>query len=79
MTTIGARLKTARIRAALSQDDLGKVAGVQPVTISRIENAIYGPPRLSTIRKLAKALGVTPSWLQFGDEVPSTPPIAEES
>ena len=69
MTTIGQRVREARQRAALSQADLAERAGLQEVTISRIENERYGPPRPSTIRKLADALRVTPAWLLYGEGV----------
>ena len=69
MTTIGRRVREARQRAALSQADLAERAGLQEVTISRIENERYGPPRPSTIRKLAEALGVTTAWLLYGEDV----------
>jgi transcriptional regulator with XRE-family HTH domain len=59
---IGTQLRAARERALLTQDELGIRAGVQPLTISRIETEKV-EPRYSTIRKLAKALGVDPSEL----------------
>ena len=69
MQTIGARLKFARQRQALSQEDLATQSGVPVVTISRMENApAERQPRPSTIRKLSAALGVEPGWMMFGDE-----------
>jgi transcriptional regulator with XRE-family HTH domain len=56
---IGTQLRTARERALLTQEELGTRAGVQPLTISRIETDKV-EPRYSTIRKIAKALGVDP-------------------
>jgi len=38
------------------------------VTVSRIENGHYGPPKASTLQRLAAALEVDPAWLRFGDE-----------
>jgi transcriptional regulator with XRE-family HTH domain len=54
---IGTQLRAARERALLTQDELGIRAGVQPLTISRIETEKV-EPRYSTIRKLAKGLGI---------------------
>ena len=54
---IGTQLRAARERALLTQEELGNRAGVQPLTISRIETDKV-EPRYSTIRKLAKALGI---------------------
>jgi transcriptional regulator with XRE-family HTH domain len=59
---IGTQLRAARERALLTQEELGTRAGVQPLTISRIETDKV-EPRYSTIRKLAKALGVEPTAL----------------
>ena len=59
---IGTQLRAARERALLTQEELGTQAGVQPLTISRIETDKV-EPRYSTIRKIAKALSVDPSEL----------------
>jgi transcriptional regulator with XRE-family HTH domain len=59
---IGTQLRAARERALLTQEELGTRAGVQPLTISRIETDKV-EPRYSTIRKLAKALAVEPTAL----------------
>jgi len=59
---IGTQLRAARERALLTQEELGARAGVQPLTISRIETDKV-EPRYSTIRKLAKALDVEPTAL----------------
>jgi transcriptional regulator with XRE-family HTH domain len=56
------RLKDLRLRAALSQADLGKKAGVARTTILRLEQGEPAPIP-STVRKLAKALGVKPAEL----------------
>ena len=68
MSTVGGRLRQARERRVMSQEDLARAADVTEATISRIENDRYGPPRPSTIRKLAAALDVEPGWLLFGEE-----------
>jgi transcriptional regulator with XRE-family HTH domain len=68
MDTIGTRLRDARERRFLTQDELAEAAGVQVVTISRIENdRQLGKPRLTTIRKLAAALEIDPGWIMFGE------------
>jgi len=59
---IGTQLRAARERALLTQRELAGRADLQPLTISRIETDKV-EPRYSTIRKLAKALGVDPSEL----------------
>ena len=50
----------------LTQEDLAKKAGVGTVTVARIEGGQGA--RLSTLRKLAVALEVTPDQLLGEDE-----------
>jgi len=57
-------LKELRISQALSQGDLAKLSGVAASTISHAENGTRKPTFVSR-RKLAKALGVQPSEIQF--------------
>ena len=59
---IGDRLKNLRVRQALTQQELAGRAGVGKNTVNRIERN-EGEPHMSTLRKLAKALGVDPSEL----------------
>lgn len=67
MNTVGERVKQVRLRKVLTQEDLAKLSGVSEVQLSRIENG-HVEVRQSTVRKLAGALGVDPSWLMWGDE-----------
>jgi transcriptional regulator with XRE-family HTH domain len=55
------RLKAIRERKALSQEDLAKKAGINRVTLARIETG--AEPYPATVRKLAEALGVDPAEL----------------
>jgi len=69
MVTVGERLRLARERRVLTQADLAERAKVTVVAISRIENGhLDGPPRQSTVRRLARALKVDPAWLLFGEQ-----------
>jgi transcriptional regulator with XRE-family HTH domain len=52
------RLRTIREGKGVSLRALKKRSGVAVATVARIEAGGYDP-RLSTLRKLAKALGVT--------------------
>jgi transcriptional regulator with XRE-family HTH domain len=61
------RLRALRERAFLTQAELGQRAGMSEVTISRLESSGQSA-RISTVRKLAAALGVTPAEL-VSDEV----------
>jgi len=54
------KLKTERRRAALTQEELANKAGVGIATIARIETGDITEPRVSTLHKLAGALGLEP-------------------
>ena len=56
------RLKAHRIRLALSQEDLAAKAGLGRQTVARGERDL--PIRPSSVRKLARALKVSPQELQ---------------
>jgi transcriptional regulator with XRE-family HTH domain len=51
-------LTTVRLRAAMSMNELARTAGVSPNTVMDVERGAR--PRMSTMRKLAVALGVAP-------------------
>ena len=59
VATRGERLREARRRAMLSQEELAHEAGVGVATIIRIErDQLKRDPHFSTLRKLAKRLGI---------------------
>ncbi len=62
---IGDNVKRERLKLAVRQDELARMAGITPTTLSRIERN-ESEPHVSTIRKLAKVLEVTPAVL-LGD------------
>ena len=59
---IGRRLRALRERSLLTQAELAEAASMSRDQVSRIERDEVDP-RFSTIRKLAKALGVDPQEL----------------
>ncbi len=61
---IGRKLREARVRRLLTQEELAEKAGVSPSTIVNIERD-QTMPHFRTIRKLAHALDVDPTSL-FG-------------
>lgn len=61
--TLGDRLKEARKRKGLTQEELGALIGVQKAAIHKYENNVVVNLKRSTIHKLAKALDVTPTYL----------------
>lgn len=58
-------LRDARLRKRLTQDELAVIAGLDQATISRLETDPDANPTAKTIRRLADALGIAPSSLQF--------------
>lgn len=66
MNTLAERLKIAREKAGLSQAQLGEVIGLSQQSVAKIENGGTQQPR--KIKEIAKALGVTQTWLQLGIE-----------
>ena len=69
METLGQRLEAVRRRRVMTQAEVAQAAGVALITVTRLENDTgTGNPRPDTVRRLARALGVEPAWLLFGDE-----------
>ncbi len=62
----GEIVRSIRDRAGLSQTELAQLCGVSPQRINQIEQGTRPDPRLSTIRELAKHLGVSVTEL-IGD------------
>lgn len=62
---IGENLKRLRTLRALTQVELAEKARVTPATVVRIERN-QAEPHMSTLRKLAAALGVNPAELVEG-------------
>jgi D-alanyl-D-alanine-carboxypeptidase/D-alanyl-D-alanine-endopeptidase len=63
---IGKNLRAKRVEKFISQAELAEASGLSGAHVGRIErNEVE--PHLSTIRKLAQALGVEPQELVEGD------------
>ena len=58
----GKKLKKVRLKKDLSQGDVARILGVHRTYISGLERGVRNPSLL-TIRKIAKALGVSPKEL----------------
>jgi transcriptional regulator with XRE-family HTH domain len=59
---IGEKLKEARTRRLLTQEELAEKAGISAATVVNIERNNQ-EPHFRTIRKLARALDVDPTTL----------------
>jgi transcriptional regulator with XRE-family HTH domain len=66
MVYVGDNLKGLRVLNALTQAELAQKAGLTPAAVARIERN-EAEPRMTTLRKLAKALGVEPHELVRGE------------
>ena len=62
MKLVDGALRETRLRRALTQAELAAKAGTTEATVNRLENGLQSP-RMSTLRKLAAALGVEPADL----------------
>jgi len=67
-TEIGARLRRLRKDKKLSQKGLADAAGLNPNTVLFLEQGALGSVQLSSVSKMAMALGVPLSELLIGDE-----------
>ncbi len=65
---IGANVRRLRNRRSLTQDELGRLAGLSKMEIYRLENERTGDPRVSTVIKLAKVLEVDEAELIHGGD-----------
>jgi HTH-type transcriptional regulator, cell division transcriptional repressor len=65
MVKIGDKVKHERFAQTITQAELAKKAGITAAALARIENN-QSDPHVSTIRKLADALGVEPRYLIEG-------------
>ena len=62
------KLREVRERMFVTQEELAERSGVTIPTLSRLENGLQRP-RISTVRKIADALGVAPEALvEWGGE-----------
>ena len=62
---LGANIRTARLKAGLTQEDLSRASGIHAVEISRMESSMRDM-KISTLLKLCRALGMTPNELLDG-------------
>ena len=60
---IGLKIKEARIAKGLTQEELGKIVGLQKSAIAKYENGRVVNIKRSTLQKLATALGLRGSDL----------------
>jgi transcriptional regulator with XRE-family HTH domain len=67
LETVARNLSAARGAVEASQEELAEDAGVSRATVVQLE-AAEGDPRLSTLARVAAALGVSPAFLLLGGD-----------
>lgn len=67
---IGQKIKNARISKGYTQEELGKLVGVQKSAIAKYENGRVVNIKRSTLQKIAEVLNIRPSELIF-EKLPS--------
>jgi transcriptional regulator with XRE-family HTH domain len=69
VATVGDRIRTRRLELGLSQRELA-CPGVSYAYISRLE-ANSRVPSVKALRRIAPKLGVSPHWLETGENDPA--------
>jgi transcriptional regulator with XRE-family HTH domain len=64
---LGRRVREARIRKNMAQDDLAAAVGVRGLAISRLELGKVADPKTSTLSAIAETLEVPLDWLLNGE------------
>lgn len=62
---MGARIAAVRIERGLTKAALSRLVDLSPSSFAKIENG--GQTGVDVLEALAKALGVSPAWLAFGE------------
>lgn len=69
---IGEKIRAARIAKGMTQEELGKVLGVQKSAIAKYEKGRIVNIKRSTLKKISDVLGLRPSELIF-EEIQNNP------
>lgn len=70
MKTVAERLRWAREKRGYSCAELDEISDLSCGHVAKIEREASGDPSMSTVTKIATALGVAPQWLMFGGTRP---------
>jgi transcriptional regulator with XRE-family HTH domain len=73
MRSLGERVLLLRRRADLSQHELARLAGMDVMTISRLERGGKKRLEVEQLARLSKALQVTTDYLLGFDDTPTPP------
>lgn len=75
--TMAERIRMLRLQKNLTQEELGKVLGVQKSAIRKYESGMVENIPRSSIKKMADVFGVAPSYLMGWEE--EKPPVNDLS
>lgn len=65
---IGSKIKSARIAKRMTQEELGKILGVQKSAIAKYESGRVVNIKRSTLKKISDVLNIPPFELIFDEE-----------
>lgn len=70
---IGEKIKAARIAKGMTQEELGKILGVQKSAIAKYENGRVVNIKRTTLKKISDVLDIRPAELIFTEEIQKNP------
>jgi len=68
VASMGRRIASRRVLLGMEQGQLADRVGISRVRMSSIENDKAGDINTQTLMKIARALGVTETWILHGDK-----------
>jgi transcriptional regulator with XRE-family HTH domain len=70
---IGLKIKQARLAKRMTQEELGKLVGVQKSAIAKYENGRIVNIKRSTLKKISDVLNISPAELIWEEEIKNNP------
>lgn len=70
---IGEKIKMARLAKGMTQEELGKLLGVQKSAIAKYESGRVVNIKRTTLKKISDILEIRPSELIFAEEIEKNP------
>lgn len=74
---VGLRIKELRQLSEMSQEELGRMVGVQRAAIQKYEKGTVQNIPINTVENIAKVFDVSPTYLVGWDDISGTPLSAE--
>lgn len=70
---IGQKIKQARLAKGLTQEELGKLVGVQKSAVAKYENGRIVNIKRSTLKKISDVLHISPAELIWEEKIEKDP------